>query len=358
MIKDITKVMTADAFVGYINKKKPLLDEDNYLQKLFPVYKVNGLDYSFIKTTNGVIELTAPSAFDAEPISQHRKGFDAMKGELPLFRKKMNLSEKEKVELDLLLRANQIEGFNSLIAQIYDDQTTLISGARMTQEFLRSRVLMDGKITMNSKGGAVAVDYKVPAANKHTLSGDSQWSDPTAKIIDQVNGWLDAVEEETGVRPSRMLMNKKTFKLLRTNKQIVGNIIPITANLVSGLTDNAIITDTRVMATFKELTGIDEVVIYNRKVSMDGTTMDLIEDNKVVIFPDGDLGKTLIGTSPAEVMANMANNAGASISIAEGGIAVNVLANKEAPYTMETQVEFIGLPSLPMADFIVQATVA
>ncbi|MGL5803216.1 MAG: major capsid protein, partial [Cetobacterium sp.] len=214
------EVFNASAFVGYVEENMPILGEATELEGLFPVRVIDGLDYSYIKTKNGAVELTAPSAFDAEPIAQHREGFDAMKGELPLFRKKMNLTEKEYHMLQLYLRSADDQGVARLLTQIYDDQMTLVNGAIMTQEFLRSRVIMDGKITINSKGGAVAVDYKVPAAQKITLSGNAMWSNPDLDIVGQIQGWLDAVEDRTGVRPTRMLMNRNTFRLLRNNKQI------------------------------------------------------------------------------------------------------------------------------------------
>lgn len=354
----LKEVLTADAFVGYVDKRMPLAEESSVLQEYFPVSRITGLDFSYIKTTNGIIEPMPPSAFDAEPISQHREGFDAMKGELPLFRRKMALSEKEKAKLDLLLKAGKTEEVAMLIKQIYDDQATLISGARMTQEFLRSRVLMDGAISINSKGGAVSVDYKVPTANKHTLTGSARWSDPTAPIIDAIRNWCDDVEEATGIRPTKMIMNKHTFKYLNSNNQIKANVVSLPVSLVPVVSASAIVSDMQVRAVLQSLTGIEEIIVYNRKVRMDGVVHDLIEDNKVAMFPDGELGKTLIGTSPAEMSASIANRQGAEISVVEGGIAVNVISNTGAPYTMETQAEFVGLPSFVMSDFVIQATVA
>lgn len=153
MKKSIKDVFNADVFVGYIENKSPNFGMSNELESLFPIKPMTGLEYSYIVTATGAVELTSPSAFDAEPIAQHRKGFDAMKGELPLWRRMMNLSEKERQELMIMLDGNNEPGIEALIARTYDDQATLIDGARMTMEFLRSRVLMDGKINIESKGG-------------------------------------------------------------------------------------------------------------------------------------------------------------------------------------------------------------
>ena len=265
MISRLTNVFNASAFVGYMEASQEILTEGVGLASLFPVRTIDGLDYSYIKSANSAIELTAPSAFDAEPIAQHREGFDAMKGELPLFRRKMNLSEKEKSMLKLYMQANNTDGINRLLMQIFDDQTTLVKGAIMTQEFLRARALMDGKISILSKGGAVAVDYKVPADNKYVLTGTDAWTNPTADIIGQLQEALDKVEDSTGVRPSRVVMNRNTFRYLRANEQIKANMMPIATAVAAGLAEGVIVTDAQLLATFKALTGINDVVIYNKK---------------------------------------------------------------------------------------------
>ena len=355
---NFTDVFNASAFVGYFEKRQPILGVVTELERLFPVQVMDGLDYSYIKTKNGAVELSAPSAFDAEPIAQHREGFDAMKGEMPLFRKKMNMSEKEYHMLNLYLKSADDAGISRLLTQIYDDQATLVNGAIMTQEFLRSRVLMDGKIAIQSKGGAVAVDYKVPATHKFVLTGDSAWSNPTLDIAGQVRGWIEMVEEETGIRPTRMLMNRKTFNLLSGNLQLKATSQAYLNGVAVGLADSIVVPEAAMLQAFKTLTGLSEVIIYNKKVQMDGALLDLIEDNKISLFPEGNLGNTLVGTSPAELHMDEANKSGANIEIMGNGLAVNTYTNTKAPYTSGTEIEFVGLPSFLVSDYVVQATVA
>lgn len=358
MVNKLEQVFSASQFAGYVEDVNPALTAGNLFEALFPISGMDGLDFSYIKSANGAIELNSPSAFDAEPIAQNREGFDAVKGELPLFRKKMVLSEKEKYTLNLYLNANNEDGVKRLLTQIYNDQLTLLTGSLATMEFLRSRALMDGKITILSKGGAVAIDYKVPTANKHTLTGTDAWSDPDAKIVDYIQDALDIVEDETGIRPSRIAMNRKTFRYLRDNAQIRANLLPLGVMASATVQDQAVVNDAQIMGTFKALTGITEMMIYNKKVMLDGTMYDLVEDDKVAIFPASELGKTMIGTSPAELSASMANAAGAQIAVTGEGIAINVVTKVDAPYTTETQVEFVGLPSFPMSDKLVLMTVA
>lgn len=359
MVMKMLDVFTSASFVGYIDKRIKELEEQLVLKSIFPDKKTMSMDYSYIKTTNGAIELSAPSAFDAEPIAQQRSGFDAMSGDMPLFRRKMVLSEKERQRLMIALQTGNVEMVKSILSEIYDDQMTLVKGARMTMEFLRSRVLMDGKITIASKGGAVNLDYKVPAENKVTLSGGTdEWDNPECKIVDQIQGWLDKVEDATGVRPDTAIMNRKTFRYLRENKQIRNNLLPASLLATGTVADGQIISDTLLESAFKTLTGISNVIVYNAKVTMDKKMYDLIEDNKVTFFPSAvAMGNTLIGVSPAEFNAQNIANAGNEISITSEGIAVSMKVNDTPPYTAETFAEFIAVPTFTGSDFVFQATV-
>lgn len=358
MKRRFEEVFATSAFVGYMEDVLPELVVETQLEALFPTRIVEGLDYSYIKTSNSAVELTAPSAFDAEPIAQHREGFDAMKGELPLFRRKMVLSEKEKSLLKMYAEIGNEQGIDRVLANIYDDQSTLVNGALMTQEFLRSRALMDGKITINSKGGAVSVDYGVPAGHKADLSGAGIiWSDPTAKIIDNIIDWCDIIEEETGSRPTRMVLNRNTFKYIVNNDQIKANLIPLSLIASATIQSNVIITDAQVKATLMATTGLTDVIIYNKKVQMDGAVLDLIENDKIALIPAETLGNTMVGSSPAELNMADANASGANIAIMTNGIAVNNYTNTRAPYTSGTEVEFVGLPSFTASDRVFLATV-
>ena len=359
---DLSKILTADAFAGYVDAVKPEFVERTELKSIFPETKIFGLDFSYIKTSNGVIELTPISAFDAEPIAQQRAGFDAMSGELPLFRKKMTLSEKEKQRLvtQLLLSGGRAgdAGVQTILTNIYDDQYTLVEGARMTMEFLRSRVLMDGKISIKSATGALTFDYKVPSNHKVALSSGQTWDKPNASIVTQVRKWIDTINKDTGRTPDTIVLNRNTMALLRANQEIRANIVPLSVMANATITNQTYITDEAIINAFKSLTGITNVMVYDGKVKMDGKVLDLIEDKKVALFPSTvRMGKTLIGVSPAEFNAQNLANAGNEVSITEEGIAVNAYITTQAPYIPTTEVEFISIPSFEGSDFVFQATV-
>jgi hypothetical protein len=343
------EVFTAASFVGYLEEKHPELDATNALSSLFPITPIDGLDYSYIKSAQGVIELTAPSAFDAEPIKQDREGFDAVKGELPLFRRKMVLTEKEKYQLELYIQAGKEESVKRLLTQIYNDELTLVDGAMMTMEFLRARALTEGRINIFSKGGAVSVDYKVPADQQFT-----GWDFTTDSVIEKFKEAMDKVEDNTGVRPAGVIMNRTSFKKVRDNPELAQYLSGVITCGGTALPPY-MISDEAIIATLKDLTGLKEVIVYDKKVQLDGIVSPLIADNKLSFFPEGQLGGTMVGISPAEMAAGRANAAGASISVTGEGIAVNVTTETKAPYSTQTEVEFVALPSFIKSDQIALA---
>jgi len=153
-------------------------------------------------------------------------------------------------------------------------------------------------------------------------------------------------------------MNKNTFKLLRKNEQVKNNLLPISLLASATVKESLAISDRQIISTIEAYTGLTDIIIYNKKVHYDGKVYDLIEDNKVALFPEGVLGGTMIGTSPAELNAEEANASGAGIAVTADGIAVNVYTKTESPYTTSTEVEFIGLPSFEKSDSVALATVA
>jgi hypothetical protein len=69
--------------------------------------------------------------------------------------------------------------------------------------------------------------------------------------------------------------------------------------------------------------------------------------NTFVMFPDGALGNTWFGTTPAE--SDLMTSNAANVTITDTGVAV-VTSQKVDPVQVETIVSMICLPSFEMAD--------
>ena len=97
---------------------------------------------------------------------------------------------------------------------------------------------------------------------------------------------------------------------------------------------------------------VDELeidVMVNDKRYKDETdaTVKFMPVNTFVMFPDGDLGKTWFGTTPAE--SDLMSGSVANVSIADTGVAITTV-QKAVPFQVETIVSMICLPYFEAAD--------
>ena len=62
------------------------------------------------------------------------------------------------------------------------------------------------------------------ATNKVTLAGVSQWSDPAATPVNDIETAKEAIRKQAGRRPNTVILGAAVFAKLRTNPQIVDRI--------------------------------------------------------------------------------------------------------------------------------------
>lgn len=60
------------------------------------------------------------------------------------------------------------------------------------------------------------------AANKTTLSGTTQWSDPDSNPIEQIDDYRDTVAGLVGIRPNGLTLGRKAWRLLKNHALVVG----------------------------------------------------------------------------------------------------------------------------------------
>lgn len=355
--------MQSGQLLGFIESKYDGVNEAalNILTPYFPVEGINGIDFTYVKGGKGLVELTMPSSWDAEPIAQERDSAQMQNGELPIFRRKMSLSEKEIQLLEnAVAQANLYRNpdiYLKTLSTIYNDASKLYDGAIATQEYLRAKTLIDGKILFKAGGSVVNADYGVPAGHKETLTGGDMWTDPTAPILDHITEWKETIYTDTGKVCTKMLINNETWKLIKANDQVQANLLPVGILMGAPVGNSIAFKDSQIMQSVLSFTGLTEIIVYDRKAKFAGTEVKYIDNYKVSLFPDETLGSTLVGTSPAERSARTNKNQDTAVS--GENIAITILAdNNGAPYTQSTEVEFVGLPSFELSDCVFLATVA
>lgn len=322
-------------------------DEAPYpCEELFPDDKKRGLTLKWIKGSKGLPIVLKTSAFDVHAIPRPRIGFEKLTSEMPYFKESTYIDEELRQELNLVLETGNQAYIDSVMNKIFDDETRLLRGARAARERMRMMALTSGVISMASNGQAFTFDYGIT----HKSSVTTAWSDTVnADPIEDIRVAKEKIQEDTGAVITRAMCDGITWRTIRNNEKIK-KAIYVMSNGAGAISDRQLRT-----YLLDEL-DIDVVVNDKRYKDENENTVKFMPSNTFVMFPDGDLGKTWFGTTPAE--SDLMSGSAANVSITDTGVAVTTI-QKADPVQVETIVSMICLPSLEAADqiYILDTTV-
>lgn len=317
---------------------------------LFPAKKKMGLDLKWIKTSKGLPVSLAPSNFDAVSTLRSREGFKITETEMAFFRESMLIKEADEQEI-MRVKDSTDPYAADVLSRIFDDANTLIDGANVVPERMIMQLLAptDGspKISIQANGVTYAYNYDPDGTYKTknfaSLTTDTdKWSDTTnSDPMDDVSVSLDAVEAETGERPSIMIVSRKTMDYLKQNAKIKSAI------LAQNVTANVFMTDNRVKEIFSSELGISIIVYSKQYKKEDGTAAKFYPDGFATLIPSGALGNTWYGTTPEE--RTLMGSGEADVSIVNTGVAVAVTVTNDPVHTKTTASEIV-LPSYERMD--------
>lgn len=317
---------------------------------LFPAKKKMGLDLKWIKTSKGLPVSLAPSNFDARSTLRSREGFKLTETEMAFFRESMLVKEQDEQEI-MRVQDSADPYAQDVLSRIFDDANTLIDGANVVPERMIMQLLAptDGspKISIQANGVTYAYNYDPNGTYKQKnfaeLTTDTdKWSDvENSDPLDDVNTALDAVEAETGDRPTIMIVSRKTMDYLKQNKRIRNAI------LAQNATANIFMNDNRVKEVFSNELGVNVIVYSKQYKNEDGVASKFYPDGFATLVPEGALGNTWYGTTPEE--RTLMGSGEADVSIVNTGVAVAVSTTND-PVQTKTTVSEIVLPSYERMD--------
>lgn len=308
-------------------------------EELFPAQKKRGLDLSWIKGAAGLPVVLKTSAYDVSAVPRPRIGFDSLSTQMPFFKESTYIDEELRQELNMVLETGNQNYIDTVMNRIFDDEVRLLRGAAATRERMRMMALTSGVITMENNGQEFTFDYGL----KHKESVDTNWSDrANADPIEDIRVAKETIQEETGTEITRAICDGATWRNLRNNELIKKQIFVLT-NGVGAMNDN------QLREHILDQVGVQVLVNDKRYVDEQGETRKFVPTNTFVLFPDGNLGNTWFGTTPAEsdlMTSNVAN-----VSIVDTGVAITT-TQKVDPVNVETIVSMISLPSFEAADSV------
>ena len=313
---------------------------------LFPARKKMGLDLKWIRTSKGLPVSLSPSAFDTVSTIRSREGFKMDETEMAYFKESMLVKEQDRQDM-LRVQDSSDPYATEVLRHVFDDANTLIDGAKVVPERMRMYLLADANghpsISIAANGATYAYNYdpdnsystnnftNVGAASSQNYWTDTTNSDPMKDIADA----QDKVEQNTGSRPTKMIVSKATMNLLKQNAKIKSAI------LAQNVSANIFMTDARVKELFANELGI-EVIVYTKLYKNESNqAKKFYPDGMATLIPDGALGNTFYGVTPEE--ATLLEDSNYDCTIIDG-IAVTV-ANSVDPVQTKTIASEIVLPS-------------
>ena len=313
-------------------------DEAPYpCEELFPDDKKRGLSLKWIKGSKGLPIVLKTSAFDVHAVPRPRIGFDKLTADMPYFKESTYIDEELRQELNMVLETGNQAYIDSVMNKIFDDETRLLRGARAARERMRMMALTTGVVSMANNGQAFTYDYGVTHKGNATVSWSSH---ATADPIEDIRVAMEAIQDDTGATITRAMCDGATWRDIRNNESIKKAIFVLSNGA-------GVISDNKLKEYLLEELGIEVVVNDKRYVNETGVATKFMPANTFVMFPDGALGKTWFGTTPAE--SDLMTGSAANVSITDTGVAV-VTAQKVDPVNVETIVSMICLPSFEAAD--------
>ena len=323
-------------------------DQPPYLgEELFPADKKLGLKLDWIKGANGLPVVLKPSAFDVGAVPRPRIGFDKLSTQMPFFKESTYIDEEMRQELNMVLETGNQAYIDAVVRRVFNDETRLLEGARARREEMRMMALTTGAIAITANGQAYNYDYGMPENHKVTV--DTSWSDyDNSDPVEDIRRWMDMVEDDTGIRPTRGVCTRKTWGYLRRNQHIIKSLFVLSNGQVGAISDS------RLTQYLMDELGL-ELIVYGKRYTNDaGVATQYVPDDTVVLFPTGTLGNTWFGTTPEE--SDLMGGKAANVSITDVGVAVTTM-EKTDPVNVETKVTMICLPSFESADSVVIADV-
>lgn len=313
-------------------------DEAPYpCEELFPDNKKRGLDLKWIKGSRGLPVVLNVSAFDVHAIPRPRIGFEKLASEMPYFKESTYIDEELRQELNMVLETGNQAYIDSVMNRVFDDEMQLLRGARASRERMRMMALTTGVVSMSANGQNFTFDYGV----SHKSDVTTSWSDhATSDPVEDIRVAMEEIQDDTGATITRAMCDGATWRDIRNNDNLKKSIYVMGGG-------SGIVTDRMLRDYLLEELGIEVMINDKRYKDESGTTTKFMPANTFVMFPDGDLGRTWFGTTPAE--SDLMSGSAANVSITDTGVAVTSVQMVD-PVNVETIVSMICLPSFEAAD--------
>lgn len=336
MANKLSDLVTASNVVAYWIEKN--LNTYTVARQLFPIKKEIGISIDWVKGANNQPVGLRLSAYDSKSIRRDRQGVDKYTTEMPFFKESMVLDEKTRQQINIMLQTNNENVINAIISNVFNDQIKLITAAYETIDRMAFQLMTTGQLSLASNGQSYSYDYGMPSGNK--VDAGAKWSLPTSNPVKDINDVIKSAKKK-GIKLTRAMCNSNVIEALTNNTAISKKIYVIANGTVE-------ITEKEVIRYLELQTGLR--IVINDEGYIDETTGNFVNyfaDDVFVMFPEGELGYTHLGTTPEE--SDLMTGTDAEVKLVDNAIAVTTFKIPD-PVNVEMKVSMVALPSFEQAD--------
>lgn len=322
-------------------------EEQEYLHKKM-LSEEHSADLKWGSSTyNGSIVKADIVAMDSELALKKQDSLSTASGDIPKQGMMFKLTEKQLSDIDTMI-AKGFEMVN-IVKKVFEQVKKSILGIHENNEYMFLQALSTGQTLLEDKdnvGLGIRVDFGFQDKRKHKAS--KPWSDPTAKVVDDINRVLKAAKSE-GISYKVIMLDDTTLGYLRENEQVKNhfafvNGIVAEGGVVPTLSEEQLLNFISLNFKLKVIT-VDRTVISEKNGIR--TTLTPWESGIITFLQSEKVGRLVYGTLAEETRKNP------SISYQKAGSYIMVKKwSENKPFSEWTSSEALCLPVIDNGAFI------
>ncbi|WP_177764007.1 major capsid protein [Flavobacterium sp. I3-2] len=322
-------------------------EEQEYLHKRM-LSEEHSADLKWGSSTyNGSIVKADIVAMDSELALKKQDSLSTASGDIPKQGMMFKLTEKQLSDIDTMI-AKGFEMVN-IVKKVFEQVKKSILGIHENNEYMFLQALSTGQTLLEDKdnvGLGIRVDFGFQDKRKHNAS--KPWSDPTAKVVDDINRVLKAAKSE-GISYKVIMLDDTTLGYLRENEQVKNHFA-----FVKGIVAEGGVVPTlseEQLMNFISLNFKLKVIIVDRTVISEKNGIRTIltpwESGIITFLQSEKVGRLVYGTLAEETRKNP------SISYQKAGAYIMVKKwSENKPFSEWTSSEALCLPVIDNGAFI------
>ena len=320
--------LSAAARVAYnmITSKMPLAP-------WFPARTNPGLDFAFDRRVASGADVAEFRDFDAENTLGQTFGNARLSGTLPPIGRNYRLLEYEQAQFYNEGKKNAATA-QYLMERVGDGARAI---ARRLEQ-ARIDAVLNGSVTLNENGVSAIVDFARDASLTETLAGADLWSAATSDPVADIEGWMEAARDVSGVLPTTALVSHNVYEAMRTNAALLDVAYAGMASVGTRIRRDDLVT---VVGTE---TGLLSVVDMDRAYAIPDLDMgNPWPDNKFVLVssPGAAFGRTEFGIVP------MATDPKFGISEADRSGLFSYAFDHDNVFGLWASINALAIPTMP-----------